>query len=72
VSEERKRQLYDALVRSAQQDRAAQIDLGAAMKVPLAKGRMRKRLAAAEKAGNVALASELRHLLEGLDRAFPD
>jgi hypothetical protein len=42
------------------------------MKVPLAKSRMRKRLAAAEEAGDAALASELRRLLTELERAFPD
>jgi hypothetical protein len=72
MKEEQNRQLYAALFRSAHRDQRNQLDLAAAMKVPLAKGRMRKRLAAAEQAGDFALAAELRRLLAELDRAFPD
>jgi len=72
MKQDRKQALYAALVRSADREKRIESKPGEAMKVPLAKGNMRKRLAAAEQAGDATLASELRRLLDELERAFPD
>jgi hypothetical protein len=72
MSQDRRRALYAAQVRSSKRDQPKPPDPDAAMKVPLAKERMRKRLAAAEQASDFELAAELRRLLAELERAFPD